>query len=625
MKIAGKFLRGKNDAKSNSHLLYINLVKLLSGKQKVQFLFTVFLVTSLGLLDVIAILLIGGVGTLALNLAASKPMPHWGIQLARVLHINAENPKLLLFTLCLFALLIFTAKTLFTVYLTKRLLVFLNSVQEKMALKMVKHLENASYGWLKTQNNQEMQFHFVEGIAFFANGVLLNIILLTSDFALLIMIFSLLFFVNKLTAVMSIIIFLSFLFAVNKILGTSVANAGKSYSEKSISARGWIEDFVSGFKEVRVFGVSSEFLDLFLSARKSLVIAAAKTSLIQTIPKVLVEMLLVGNITLLVGFLFLTESVNETFGIIFLFIAAATRLAPAILRIQSSFFEFRRVLSPVLVTLHFLESLILNSRDSVVPRDTEIVPIPINEKIAPYGVHIDAVSFSHLDSNNEAIADVSIQIGPGEIIGLAGPSGSGKTTLIDLLLGLYEPFDGKIKIDGIANSKYFGNVQSKIAYVPQSPHLPFNSLSQNIAFTTDNLSIDLGIVETIAQQSGLTEMLERIKLTDIIPEFDKAFSGGEKQRIAIARALYRKPLFLILDEATSSLDANSERLISDVVLGFRGKITTIVVAHRLTVLRHVDKIYYLDSGKILESGTFDELMKLNGQFAKQVQTLKNID
>lgn len=229
-------------------------------------------------------------------------------------------------------------------------------------------------------------------------------------------------------------------------------------------------------------------------------------------------------------------------------------------------------------------------------------------------IRFDAVGFSYGDQ--QTLHNINLEIPAGKTIAFVGSTGSGKSTLVKLLLRFYTPQSGKIYIDGVAtDSVNLQDLRRLIGYVAQDSFLTDGTIADNIAYGSDNVTETA--IATAAQAAEATEFISKLPLgfATRIGERGQKLSGGQRQRLALARAILKNPPVLILDEATSAVDNETEAAIQrslDVVSRDR---TTIVIAHRLSTVRQADCIYLLEAGRIVESGTHDDLLKLNAGYA----------
>jgi ABC-type multidrug transport system fused ATPase/permease subunit len=280
-----------------------------------------------------------------------------------------------------------------------------------------------------------------------------------------------------------------------------------------------------------------------------------------------------------------------------LFGAAAFRLLPAVNRLINNF-QIINVSRPQVDEV--FKDLDLPEQSNHENSDRSVLG---NE------ITVDDISFSYSESLKDAVSGVSVKIGRGEAVGFIGPSGSGKSTLIDILLGLLEPKSGKVLVDGRDIYDDLRSWQDQIGYVPQSIFLTDDTLRRNIAFGLSKEKIDDDAVKSAIRLAQLEEFVASLPegMETLVGERGVRLSGGQRQRIGIARALYHNPDVLVLDEATSSLDTETEHGVMQAVQALQGDKTVIIVAHRLSTVEYCDRLYRLENAHIVDEGTFSEV------------------
>jgi ATP-binding cassette subfamily C protein len=347
----------------------------------------------------------------------------------------------------------------------------------------------------------------------------------------------------------------------------------------------------------------------------------ANSSFIPLISKYVLEIAFVLGAILFTGFQFIYKDAVGAISSITIFMASAARIIPAILRIQNAALTFRGATSSASRTLKMIEEL--NNLDLAINRGGSQ---GLGQGPILASVNLKNVSFTYADGEDAVIKELSLDIEPGEWVAVVGPSGSGKTTLIDLILGILKPTDGQVSISNVDPELAISFWPGSVTYVPQDSFINNGTIEQNVALGKEITDIDRDQVTECLSLVGLSDLVSKSSkgLKSEVGELGSKLSGGQRQRLGVARALYPKPKLLILDEATSSLDNLSERLIIDCLNSIRGKVTVISIAHRLSTVINSDKVIYIDQGKILASGSFNEVRHKVPNFDLQVK-LSNIE
>ena len=374
-----------------------------------------------------------------------------------------------------------------------------------------------------------------------------------------------------------------------------------------------IGDALGGLKEVKILGREHFFRDIFAAANGSYLEAARVFATLSTLPRMLIEVLAVA---LLVGAtLFLVAAQNDMKsavpGIVLLCLVAL-RLMPAATRILGSLTTIRYY-RPSLYRLHEDLRQLTEHRPAT---ETAKESGPGLRDLAT-GIVIEKLQYRYANAQQPAIDGISLEIPAGMLCGFVGASGAGKSTLADLLLGVLQAQGGRILADGVDIRTDMRGWQAMLGYVPQSIHLLDEPVRQNVAFGLRDDRIDDERVWAALRDAQLEALIRAHKdgLNARIGEQGTRLSGGQRQRLGIARALYSDPRVLLLDEATSALDVRTERAVAETLLAMRGSRTTIVIAHRLDTIRRCERLFFLENGKLLGSGTYDELVAGNVQFA----------
>jgi HlyD family secretion protein len=232
-------------------------------------------------------------------------------------------------------------------------------------------------------------------------------------------------------------------------------------------------------------------------------------------------------------------------------------------------------------------------------------------------ISLENVSFTYPGKEAPTLNQINISISANSAVGIVGESGSGKSTLINILLGLIEPQEGSLKIDKTdINNMNRRSWQNTIGFVAQNIFLSEGTIAENVAFGIPRDQINLEQVQTALELAHLSELIKSLEkgVHTKVGERGVQLSGGQRQRIGIARALYHEAEVLVFDEATSSLDGITEKMIIEAIHEFSGQKTIIMVAHRLKTVKKCDLIFFIDKGKLIDQGTFEELVDRNEHF-----------
>lgn len=352
---------------------------------------------------------------------------------------------------------------------------------------------------------------------------------------------------------------------------------------------------LGGVKDVKVMGRENHFLKAFAKHNSARANVQVKFKTLALVPRVYLELLGVIGLAGLIVIMIIQKKPLDTFlPTLGVFVAAAFRLIPSVNRIMFTFQQVRYS-KPVIEVLFSEFNLIRNIGK---PNSASI---KFNFKC---DLEINRLSFHYDNTEINAVNDVSISIKKGESVGFIGPSGSGKTTLVDIILGLLKPDKGEIIADGQDIQQNLRSWQNQIGYVPQSIYLTDDTLRHNVAFGLLDKQIDNDAVLRAIKSAQLYEFVQGLPmgLETKVGERGIRLSGGQRQRIGIARALYHDPALLVLDEATSSLDTDTERGVMQAVSDLQASKTILIVAHRLSTVKHCDRLYKLELGKIVQEG-----------------------
>ena len=370
---------------------------------------------------------------------------------------------------------------------------------------------------------------------------------------------------------------------------------------------------LGGIKDALLLGRQEIFTDRFLTASKKMAYAQGANQALSFAPRYAMELVAFGCVILLVLYLLAQHEgdLGSVLPVLSVYALAGFKLLPAFQQVYSSISAIRGNLSAFdSVKDDLRASGIMLCAQSEIDNTHKHLP-PTKE------IKIKNAVFSYPGKQKPALNGLDITIPVNKVIGLVGASGSGKSTAIDLLLGLIEPQQGELLVDGVPlTEKNRRAWQNSLGFVPQSIFLADSTIRENIAFGLPLESIDDAQVKKAASMAHLDELIKELPdgLDTRVGERGVQLSGGQRQRIGIARALYHDAEVLVLDEATSALDGITEKLVMDAIHDFSGKKTIIMIAHRLTTVRECDTIFFFENGSVKDKGTYEELMSRSREF-----------
>jgi ABC-type multidrug transport system fused ATPase/permease subunit len=360
-----------------------------------------------------------------------------------------------------------------------------------------------------------------------------------------------------------------------------------------------IQQGLGAVKDVQVLGREEWFVNEHRERQTLDANLIRRINTVQAIPRLWLEVMAMAGLAGLVAIMLATgKDIDKIIPTVGLFAVTSFKVLPSINKLVSSK-QTLRVSRSTIETIH---------HDLDLP--ISVKPSHENVNFQFENVVVDQLDFKYEQSENLVLSNVKMRIQSGEAVGFVGQSGSGKSTLIDIMLGLLEPQNGSVLINGQTITNVKQSWQQQIGYIPQTIFLMDDSLRRNIAIGIADKEIDEAAIVDALKSAQLEDFVASLPegLDTVVGERGVRLSGGQRQRIGIARALYHRPSVLVLDEATSSLDTETEHGVMQAVQALQGDKTVIIVAHRLSTVEYCDRLYRLDAGRIVDEGTFDEVM-----------------
>lgn len=390
---------------------------------------------------------------------------------------------------------------------------------------------------------------------------------------------------------------------------------GKQVNDMAAEQQSLLQQSFIGYKDTKVNIKEHFFSDRFFKIAKNFSDSEERLLFLRGLPPAIVELMAITLLIAIFQAILLTgqdmKTATAQIGVIVL---ACVRLLPIMNRSISAITYINGAKTIVDDLLKEAEELNIREDSSLLKanRDHDYHALPFLHRMT-----LDNVSYTYPGKEMTAVRNMSLTLQPGEFIGMTGPSGGGKSTLTNILLGFLDRFDGQYKIDDTEIShENIRNLRKIIGYVDQNIFMMDATIAENIAFGVEKADIDEGKVIESLQKAQIWDHVQSLPdgIYTYIGENGKLFSGGQRQRLAIARAFYRDIRILILDEASAALDVETEFKFFNFLESLKGQLTVIMIAHRLSTLKSCDRIYFIEDGEIKDCGTFEELYRINPKF-----------
>ena len=572
----------------------------------------------MGFLDLIGVALIGVLGALSVSGVQSKEPGNRVSQVLDALFLANFTFQKQVAILGIMAAAVLIIKTILSIVFTRKILHFLSQRSSAITNRLLSKFFNRDLIHIQTNSSQENLYSMTVGVQSITVGLIGSTISLLSDLSMLLILIIGLFVVDPNLAISTVMLFamigLLLYFAMQK----KAIYLGLRNSELTIGSNMRILELIESFREISTRDRSKYYTKLISNLRQELASVNAEMMFMPNVSKYVIEISLVIGAIAIGGVQFATQDASRAVAALSVFLAAGSRIAPGVLRIQQSFIYARSSLGAAKPTLLLIESL-----ESLPELDEAKDEIDTLHTGFNGSLKLLNVSLRYPSRNTRAVDDLDLEIEPGTSLAIVGPSGAGKTSLVDLILGVIQPSEGKILVSGQSPRAAIAKWPGAIAYVPQNISIINDSIRQNIllGYPSNSLSNDQ-LIETL-RFAHLDSIVQNIEggLDAQVGDKGLKISGGQRQRLGIARAVVTAPKLLVLDEATSALDAQTEFAIADSIQKMRGKVTLIIVAHRLSTVKNADIVIYMDKGRILAKGSFDEVRTLVPDFNQQAKLM----
>jgi ABC-type multidrug transport system fused ATPase/permease subunit len=583
-----------------------------------RFKLIVILQVALGLLDLVGVALIGAIGALAVRGVQSQGPGDRVSYFLRILNLENFSFQSQVAILGAAAVSILVLRTAFSIILQRRTLHFLSRRGAEISSLLLEKILGSSILRIQSTSKQDILFTTTTGVREVSLGIIGSAVSLTSDAALLLIMFFGLIVINPVIALCSFVLLFVLSLILNKILTGKSQSLGVDSYTLTIFSNQKIIETLNSFRELSVRGRKKYYAAELRKSRYALSRVEAELQFLPNVSKYSIESGVLIGTFILGAAQFMLLDASRAAATLAVFLAAGTRLAPAILRMQQSFLQLRASMGSAEKTLKWISELDENSQVS----DTDTSLTRDYSGFVP-SVELRNVSFGYPDGKEKAIKSISLDFKPGSVTGIVGGSGAGKTTLIDLVLGVLIPNEGEVQIGGLDPISAINKWPGGISYVPQDVSMIEGSVRNNVTLGYPPNAEDDDFIWKALEVAQLKNFISALPdgLETQVGDSGTRLSGGQRQRLGIARALFTSPKLLVLDEATSSLDGNLEAELSQAIQELRGEVTVILIAHRLSTLRTADKIAYLADGELISYGSIEKVKMEVPDFEKQANLM----
>lgn len=569
----------------------------------------------LNILDIIAVGLIGLVGSLTVYGVQSRSGSTILTSVLNILHLQHQPFQLQVALLAISATTIFISKSILSYRITRMTVLYLSELSAGLSKEVLNTLSFTNLNNINSASTQDKLYSVTMGTYYLTIGIIAPAGVILSDIVLMGLLLTILILANFVLA-LSLVFFFGF---VGLIIYKKLSN--RSFSIGTRLARLEVESniqILEGFKFSRDFALRNskvEQIDKVALVRREIALNQGKLSLLPNVTKYIIEssILVAALIVAAIQFLFLDAS--GAFASLALFLAAGSRIAPAALRIQHALMSVRLSTPGAMKAINLIEP-----RNNAASEENFLMHKYLGDESSPdlnlrgaVEVSFSQVTYREPENDREILNGIDFTAHPNSISVIIGPTGAGKSTILDLAMGVLQVSNGKVSISNLHPKEFIARSPNLVRYVPQNVEIRNDTLRDNIIFGSNFKEAD---------QQRLLEVLKITKLTSVVSNLPNGIqtmigdggqilSGGEIQRIGIARAIFDQPKLLLLDEVTSSLDRETENLILEMISDLKEKITIIMIAHRVSNMEIADQIVYIKNGRMADKGNLSAIRARN--------------
>lgn len=585
------------------------LFSLLSIKQRKQFYTLQVLVIVMSFTEMVGIASIGPFMALISDISI---LDGNNILADSYQSLGFTDPYEFVFFVGVSVLVILTIGTIFSIFTVWKLVFFCNQIGKDIKCRLFAHYMHQPWLFHAGGNSTVLRTRIQSEAERVTIFIIQPLMALNSKIILVLFISSGIFLFNPMVAVIGMSIFGGLYYLIFRLVRLQQTVNGITASKMAAQLSKLLSEGLGGIKDTLLLGHQSNFINRFQNDSESWAKSRTSSQTLIQVPRYFMELISFSSIIFLTLYLVKSSGgeIRTILPSLAIYALAGIKLLPAFQQIYAN-------LSLIRTGLPAYEAIKEDLKNSQIKSQ----PLAKDSKfIRPsQSISLRNITFTYPNKDNPTLTNLNIEIPVNTTVGIVGATGSGKSTTIDLILGLIFPSTGQILVDNKPiNQKNLRAWQNTLGFVPQNIFLSDTTIKENIAFGLSAEEINNSRVKKVGELAHLDELISELPegYNTRVGERGVQLSGGQRQRIGIARALYNDANILILDEATSALDGITEKIIMDAVHDFSGNKTIIMIAHRFTTVKQCDFIYFMDKGKIIDQGTYADLLIRNAQFKK---------
>ena len=593
-------------------------LSLLDKKEKRKVQAVVLIQISLGFLDLIAVAIVGVLGALAVNGVQSRAPGNQVSSFLKFIGLYDSNFRTQVAILGIGAALILIMRTIFSVYFSRKILYFLSFKASAISSTLFSRTIHEPLLSIRSKSSQELLFALTSGVTTITMGILGTAAIIISDLSLLIVMAVGLFVIDPILAFCTLLIFGTISGVLFKLLNKRAQTLGEKNTTLQVEGNSKILEVLSSYREIVVTHRRANYSEIVADNRYALSESTAELAFMPNVSKYVIESAVVLGALAISAVQFLLNDASHAVATLSVFLAAGARIAPAVMRIQQGAVSMKGSIGAATPTLNLIDEL--SDQTDVVQTPQEL--ITEHAGFVPE-INVTNVSLRYPGTDAKALDSISLRIEAGTFLAFVGPSGAGKTSLVDVILGILNPTSGVVALSNETPLKAFEKWPGAVAYLPQDIEIINGSVRDNLCLGLDPAKVQDAALWEALQAAHLSEIIRLLPdgLDAPMGERGMKISGGQRQRLGIARALLSKPQLIVFDEATSALDGETESKVTESLLALKGMATVVMIAHRLSTIKEADMIHYMEKGRIVASGSFSDLKASHPKFEEQAQLM----